>query len=102
MEHQHHHASQDKHTCRDDETRQLLIHRLNRMEGQIRGIASMVEQDAYCDDILIQIAAVKSGLDSFAASLFEDHMRTCVIRDIKANDPHILQEVLTTVKRLTR
>lgn len=100
MDHSHHHAH--KHTCRDTETRSLLTNRLNRLEGQIRGLKGMVEEDAYCDDILIQVAAVKSALDAFASSLFADHMRTCVVRDIKADDPAILEEVLTTVKRLTR
>ena len=62
----------------------------------------MVEEDVYCDDILIQVAAVKSALDAFSSSLFEEHLKTCVVRDIKANNPEIIEEVLTTIKRLTR
>ena len=60
----------DRHTDRDPAHVQDMVNRLNRLEGQIRGIKSMVEGDIYCDDILIQVAAVKSGLDSFASQLF--------------------------------
>lgn len=96
------HCISEKHTHRSPEIQQLLTIRLNRLEGQIRGIKGMLEDEAYCDDILVQVAAVKSALDAFASSLFEDHLKTCVVRDIKANDPAILDEVLTTIKRLTR
>ncbi|HCT62531.1 MAG TPA: CsoR family transcriptional regulator [Erysipelotrichaceae bacterium] len=91
-----------KHTHRESDNKSKLINRLNRLEGQIRGIKSMVEEDVYCDDILIQVAAVKSALDAFSSSLFEEHLKTCVVRDIKANNPEIVEEVLTTIKRLTR
>ena len=91
-----------KHTHRASDNKSKLINRLNRLEGQIRGIKSMVEEDVYCDDILIQVAAVKSALDAFSSSLFEEHLKTCVVRDIKANHPEIVEEVLMTIKRLTR
>ena len=91
-----------KHTHRASDNKSKLINRLNRLEGQIRGIKFMVEEDVYCDDILIQVAAVKSALDAFSSSLFEEHLKTCVVRDIKANNPEIIEEVLTTIKRLTR
>lgn len=91
-----------KHTHRASDNKSKLINRLNRLEGQIRGIKSMVEEDVYCDDILIQVAAVKSALDAFSSSLFEEHLKTCVVREIKANNPEIIEEVLTTIKRLTR
>lgn len=91
-----------KHTHRASDNKSKLINRLNRLEGQIRGIKSMVEEDVYCDDILIQVAAVKSALDAFSSSLFEEHLKTCVVRDIKANNPEIIEEILTTIKRLTR
>ena len=91
-----------KHTHRENDNQTKLINRLNRLEGQIRGIKSMVEEDVYCDDILVQVAAVKSALDAFSSSLFEEHLKTCIVRDIKADDPNIIEEVLTTIKRLTR
>ena len=91
-----------KHTHREQDEQSKLINRLNRLEGQIRGIKNMVEEDVYCDDILIQVAAVKSALDAFSSSLFENHLKTCVVRDIKEGHPEIVEEVLTTIKRLTR
>ena len=91
-----------KHTHREKDEQTKLINRLNRLEGQIRGIKNMVEEDVYCDDILIQVAAVKSALDAFSTSLFENHLKTCVVRDIKEGHPEIVEEVLTTIKRLTR
>ena len=91
-----------KHTHREQDEKSKLINRLNRLEGQIRGIKNMVEEDVYCDDILIQVAAVKSALDAFSSSLFENHLKTCVVRDIKEGHPEIVEEVLTTIKRLTR
>ncbi|MEI7667668.1 MAG: metal-sensing transcriptional repressor [Erysipelotrichaceae bacterium] len=91
-----------KTTDRNEESITALLTRLNKLEGQVRGLKTMVENDVYCDDILIQVAAVKSALDSFASSLFAQHLKTCVIRDIQNNDPMIVEEVLTTIKRLTR
>ena len=91
-----------KHTHREQDEQTKLINRLNRLEGQIRGIKNMVEEDVYCDDILIQVAAVKSALYAFSTSLFENHLKTCVVRDIKEGHPEIVEEVLTTIKRLTR
>ena len=61
-----------------------LIHRLNRIEGQIRGIKGMVEKDAYCPDILIQVAAANAALNSFNKVLLANHIRTCVAEDIRA------------------
>lgn len=91
-----------KHTHRSPEVKQSLLNRLNRLEGQVRGVKNMLENDEYCDDILTQVAAIKSALDAFSLTLFEDHMRHCVVRDIQANDPEILDEVITTIKRLSR
>lgn len=100
MEHQH--CDMNKHTHRDNAEIQDLTTRLNRLEGQVRGIKAMVEADAYCDDILVQVAAVKSALDAFAGQLFAQHIKTCVVRDIKAGKAEIVDELMVTVKRLTR
>ena len=61
-----------------------MIHRLNRIEGQIRGIKGMVERDAYCTDILVQVAAVNAALNGFSKELLGQHIRTCVAEDIRA------------------
>lgn len=79
-----------------------LIHRLNRIEGQIRGIKGMVEKDAYCTDILTQVAAVNAALNSFNKVLLSNHIKTCVIRDIKDGKEETVDELLSTLQKLMR
>lgn len=69
---------------RSEEEYKSLIHRLNRIEGQIRGIRGMVERSAYCPDILIQSAAVTAAMNAFNRELLSNHIRTCVVKDIQA------------------
>ncbi len=79
-----------------------LIHRLNRIEGQIRGIKGMVEEDRYCTDILIQVAAVNAALNSFNKKLLENHMRTCVVRDIREGKEETVDELMETLGKLLK
>ncbi len=79
-----------------------LIHRLNRIEGQVRGIKGMVEKDAYCTDILVQVAAVTAALNSFNKVLLENHLRTCVVRDIREGKEETLDELVSTLHKLMR
>lgn len=77
-----------------------LIHRLNRMEGQIRGIKGMVEKDAYCIDILTQVAAVHAALNSFNKVLLANHIKTCVVNDIREGKEETVDELLTALQKL--
>ena len=79
-----------------------LIHRLNRIEGQIRGIRNMVEQDAYCPDILIQVAAANAALNSFNKVLLGNHLRTCVTNDIREGHDETIDELLKVLQRLMK
>ena len=79
-----------------------LIHRLNRIEGQIRGIRRMVENDAYCPEILIQSAAAGAALNAFNRELLGDHIRTCVADDIKAGNDETVDELLDTLYKLMK
>ncbi len=79
-----------------------LIHRLNRIEGQVRGIKGMVERDAYCTDILVQVAAVNAALNSFNRVLLANHMKTCVIQDIKEGREETVEELLATLQKLMK
>ena len=79
-----------------------LIHRLNRIEGQIRGIRGMVEKDAYCTDILIQVSAVNAALNSFNKVLLANHIKSCVIRDIKEGKEETVDELVDTLQKLMR
>lgn len=79
-----------------------LIHRLNRIEGQIRGIRGMVERDAYCTDILVQVSAVNAALSSFNKVLLANHIKTCVTRDIKEGKEDTVDELVETLQKLMR
>lgn len=79
-----------------------LVNRLNRIEGQIRGIKKMVESDTYCTDILIQVSAVNAALDSFNKVLLANHIRTCVAEDIKNGKEETIDELVVTLQKLMR
>ena len=79
-----------------------LIHRLNRIEGQIRGIKGMVERDAYCPDILVQVAAANAALNSFNKVLLANHVRTCVADDIRKGNDEVIDELVRTLQKLMR
>ena len=79
-----------------------LIHRLNRIEGQVRGIRGMVERDAYCPDILVQVAAVNAALNAFNKELLGDHIRTCVAEDIREGKDATIDELVTTLQKLMK
>ncbi len=79
-----------------------LIHRLNRMEGQIRGIRGMVERNAYCTDILTQVSAVNAALNSFSKVLLANHIKTCVTRDIKEGKEETVDELVLLLQKLMK
>ena len=79
-----------------------LIHRLNRIEGQIRGIRGMVENGAYCPDILIQVSAVNAALNSFNKVLLANHIKSCVTTDIKAGKEETVDELVTVLQKLMK
>ncbi len=92
----------DRNSHHSEKTKQNLQARLNRIEGQIRGIKGMVEKDAYCDDVLNQIAAVQSALNSVGRILLEGHMKSCVIERIQEGDNAVIDELLTTMNKLMK
>ena len=79
-----------------------LINRLSRIEGQVRGIKKMVENDVYCTDILIQVSAVNAALNSFNKVLLSNHIRTCVADDIRAGKDEVVDELVVTLQKLMR
>ena len=79
-----------------------LIHRLNRIEGQIRGIRNMLENDAYCPDILIQSAAVNAAVNAFNKELLASHIRSCVANDIRAGHDEVIDELVSTMQKLMK
>ena len=79
-----------------------MIHRFNRIEGQIRGIKGMVERDAYCTDILVQVAAVNAALNSFNKVLLTNHIKTCVTNDIREGREETVDELVTVLQKLMK
>lgn len=79
-----------------------LINRLNRISGQINGIKKMVENSAYCTDILIQVAAVNAALNSFNKELLAEHIRTCVADNIKSGNDEVIDELVKTLQKLMK
>ena len=92
----------EKKTPRSEEERRRLINRLNRIEGQIRGIRGMVEKNAYCPDILAQVAAANAALNSFNKVLLGNHIRTCVAEDIRQGNDETIDELVALLPKLMK
>ena len=92
----------EKHTARSEEERKKLVNRLKRVEGQIRGIIRTLENDAYCNDILIQSAAVNAAVNAFNKELLAQHIRTCVARDIRQGKDETIDELVVTLQKLMK
>jgi DNA-binding FrmR family transcriptional regulator len=89
-------------TAREQKLKSNLLSRLNRVEGQVRGIKGMVEKDVYCDDILNQIAAAQAALDSVSKLILENHLRGCLVNKIRAGEDEIVDELLVTIGKLLK
>lgn len=95
-------VSGDRKSHHSDKVKKNLVTRLNRIEGQIRGIKGLIEKDTYCDDVITQISATQSALNSVAKLLLEGHLKSCVVERIQEGDMEVLDEVLVTVQRLMK
>ena len=91
-----------KKTVRSEDERRALINRLRRVEGQIRGFRGMLERDAYCADILTQSAAVSAAMNGFNRALLNAHLRNCVVRDIRAGDDSVVDELTDLLQKLMK
>ena len=89
-------------TKREPQEQKKLINRLNRIEGQIRGIRNMIEKDAYCADILVQSAAVNAAVNAFNKELLASHIKGCVVRDIKEGHEEVIDELVITLQKLMK
>ena len=100
----------DEHACccsdrkrqRTDEEYKRLMNRLSRIEGQIRGVKGMLENDAYCTDIVLQVSAINAALNSFNKVLLGNHLRTCVANDIREGHDETIDELLKVLQRLMK
>ena len=91
-----------KKKTRSDTEKKDLMNRLKRIEGQVRGVEGMLENDAYCTDILMQVSAISSALKSFNKVLLGNHVKTCVAENIRAGNDDVIDELVTTLQKLMK
>ena len=87
---------------RSEKERRELLNRLRRIEGQVRGVANMLEKDTYCTDILMQVTAISAALNSFSKVLLASHVRSCVAEDIRAGNDDTIDELVFLLQKLMK
>ena len=92
----------EKTKVRSEEELKSLTNRLSRIEGQVRGLKDMLQRDAYCPDILVQVSAVTSALNSFGKELLSSHIRTCVADGIRQGDEDVVDELVTLLQKMMK
>ena len=92
----------EKHTLRSEEQKKALINRLKRIEAQVRGVQQMLEKDAYCNDILVQSAAISAAMNAFNKEILATHIHTCVVRDIREGRDEVVDELVSTIQKLMK
>lgn len=88
-----------KKTYRTDEEKKKLIHRLNRISGQVNGVKKMIEEDRYCGDVLIQLSAVEKAVQSLSSVILERHMYSCIKKEVEDGNSEVLDEVMELFRR---
>lgn len=88
--------------CRDEKEYKDLVNRLSRIEGQVRGVKKMVEEDRYCIDILTQVSAAQAALNAFTRELMSNHIKSCVVDDIKAGKDETVDELCAALQKLMK
>lgn len=92
----------DKKTHRTESEKKLLNNRLNRIEGQIKGVKKMISEDIYCNDILVQLSAIENSVKSLSNQLLENHLYNCIARDIEDGKIDTIDEVISLFKRFNK
>ncbi len=92
----------NKTTKRTPDEKKLIINRLNRISGQINGIHKMIENDAYCNDVLVQLSAVKNSIKSLSTHILENHLYMCVTRDLENGELDTIDELISLFKRFNQ
>ena len=86
-------------TIRNDEEKEKIKSRLNKIEGQVRGVSKMIDENRYCDDVLIQLSAIDKSIKSLANLILERHLHTCIVENIKSGNEDVLDEIAELFKR---
>jgi DNA-binding FrmR family transcriptional regulator len=92
----------EKKTYRGDKEKKQLINRLNRIEGQISGVKKMIENDSYCNDVLIQLSAVENAIKSLSNQVLENHLYSCISRDLEKGNLEVVDEIISLFKRFNK
>ncbi len=92
----------NKKTHRAEEEKKLINNRLSRIEGQIKGVRKMIEQDAYCNDVLIQLSAIENSIKSLSNQVLENHLYTCIARDMENGKVGTIDEIISLFKRFNK
>jgi len=92
----------EKHKERDEKEFKDLMNRLKRIEGQVRGVENMLENNSYCTDILVQVSAITSALNSFNKVLLKNHIKSCVVDNIKNGNTEIVDELMDTIQKMMK
>lgn len=87
---------------RDDEELRKLMNRLNRVEGQVRGVKKMLEEEQYCVDILTQVSAIQAALNAFNKELLSSHIHSCVVEEIQKGNTEVVDELCESIKKLMK
>ncbi len=85
-----------------EKEKKKLVNRLARIEGQVKGVRKMVEEDIYCDDVLNQISSIKAALNGLSKALLERHLKTCVVEKISNGEEEVVEELLTTIHKMLK
>lgn len=88
-----------KSTARDEESKKAIVSRINKIVGQMNGVKKMIEEDRYCDDVLIQLSAIDKSIKSLANIILDDHMHSCLIENIKNGNYEAVDEIVDLFKR---
>ena len=87
---------------RDNNELHSLTNRLSRIEGQVRGVKNMLEEEAYCTDVLTQVTAIQAALNAFNKELLANHIRSCVVEDIRAGNDEVVDDLVVTLQKLMK
>ncbi len=91
-----------KTTHRKEEEKKTINNRINRIEGQLRGVKKMIEEDAYCNDVLIQLSAIENSVKSLSNCVLQNHLYSCVTKDLKNGNLEIIDELISLFKKFNK
>ena len=92
----------DKKTYRGENEKKTINNRISRIEGQLKGIKKMIQEDAYCNDVLIQLSAIENSVRSLSNNILENHLYSCVTRDLENGKLETLDEIISLFKRFNK